>query len=280
MKICYFLNGSRGATILKNIYKKNLFKIDKIIICKKNNKNLIEKKFSKKIILLQNINSTKSFKKLNELKFDLFILAGYPQILKKKIFQIPKKMTINLHGGPLPAYRGGSPLNWQIINQEKEIGISIIKIDEGIDTGDIIEEKKFKLFKNDNIKTVHDKANKHFSEMLFKIIKKLKKGKIFLKKQKYKKKLWKQRRDNDGFLDFKKKNLKESIFFVKALTRPYPGAWSYIFIEQRKKKVRIYNLKKTNKVKLNNPGDAMIIKKKIFIRSLDETCLLTDYNLS
>ena len=50
-------------------------------------------------------------------------------------------MTINLHGGPLPAYRGGSPLNWQIINQEKEIGISIIKIDEGIDTGDIIEEK-------------------------------------------------------------------------------------------------------------------------------------------
>ena len=216
MKICYFLNGSRGATILKNIYKKNLFKIDKIIICKKNNKNLIEKKFSKKIILLQNINSTKSFKKLNELKFDLFILAGYPQILKKKIFQIPKKMTINLHGGPLPAYRGGSPLNWQIINQEKEIGISIIKIDEGIDTGDIIEEKKFKLFKNDNIKTVHDKANKHFSEMLFKIIKKLKKGKIFLKKQKYKKKLWKQRRDNVGFLDFKKKNLKEAIFFGNA----------------------------------------------------------------
>lgn len=280
MKICYFLNGSRGATILKNIYKKNLFKIDKIIICKKKNKNLIEKKFSKKIILLQNINSTKSFKKLNELKFDLFILAGYPQILKKKILQIPKIMTINLHGGPLPAYRGGSPLNWQIINQEKEIGISIIKIDEGIDTGDIIEEKKFKLLKNDNIKTIHDKANKHFTEMLFKIIKKLKKGKIFLKKQKYKKKLWKQRRDKDGFLDFKKKNLKESIFFVKALTRPYPGAWSYIFIEQRKKKVRIYNLKKTNKVKLNNPGDAMIIKKKIFIRSLDETCLLTDYILS
>lgn len=280
MKICYFLNGSRGVTILKNIYKKNLFKIDKIIICKKKNKNLIEKKFSKKIILLQNINSTKSFKKLNELKFDLFILAGYPQILKKKILQIPKIMTINLHGGPLPAYRGGSPLNWQIINQEKEIGISIIKIDEGIDTGDIIEEKKFKLLKNDNIKTIHDKANKHFTEMLFKIIKKLKKGKIFLKKQKYKKKLWKQRRDNDGFLDFKKKNLKESIFFVKALTRPYPGAWSYIFIKQRKKKVRIYNLKKTNKVKLNNPGDAMIIKKKLFIRSLDETCLLTDYILS
>ena len=141
MKICYFLNGSRGATILKNIYKKNLFKIDKIIICKKKNKNLIEKKFSKKIILLQNINSTKSFKKLNELKFDLFILAGYPQILKKKILKINKIIKINLNGGPLPEYRGGSPLNWQIINQEKEIGISIIKIDEGIDTGDIIEEK-------------------------------------------------------------------------------------------------------------------------------------------
>ena len=211
-----FFKWIKRCNYFKNIYKKNLFKIDKIIICKKKNKNLIEKKFSKKIILLQNINSTKSFKKLNELKFDLFILAGYPQILKKKILQIPKIMTINLHGGPLPAYRGGSPLNWQIINQEKEIGISIIKIDEGIDTGDIIEEKKFKLLKNDNIKTIHDKANKHFTEMLFKIIKKLKKGKIFIKKQKYKKKLWKQRRDNDGFLDFKKKKFKRINFLCKS----------------------------------------------------------------
>ena len=49
-------------------------------------------------------------------------------------------MTINLHGGPLPSYRGGSPLNWQIINMKNSIGISIIKVDKGIDTGPILAE--------------------------------------------------------------------------------------------------------------------------------------------
>ena len=71
--------------------------------------------------------------------------------------------TINLHGGKLPKYRGGSPLNWQIINGEKFVGISIVKIGVGIDTGEIISEKKFKLKKElFNIKKVHDIANKFF----------------------------------------------------------------------------------------------------------------------
>ena len=54
----------------------------------------------------------------------------FSYILKKKLFNIPKLEPLNLHAGPLPHYKGGSPLNWQIINGERKIGLSIIKINQ------------------------------------------------------------------------------------------------------------------------------------------------------
>ena len=69
----------------------------------------------------------------------------YQNILSEETFKIPKFGTINLHASPLPYYRGGSPLNWMIINGEKKIGISIIQVDTGIDTGPILAQKFFKL---------------------------------------------------------------------------------------------------------------------------------------
>ena len=80
-------------------------------------------------------------KKLRGLNSDIFLIAGYPQIFEKKIFSLPKVMSINLHGGPLPEFRGGSPLNWQIINGRRKIGISLIKINSKIDGGKIIDTK-------------------------------------------------------------------------------------------------------------------------------------------
>ena len=70
----------------------------------------------------------------------------FPYIFNKELLDTPKHGSINLHGGRLPKYRGGSPLNWQIINNEKYIGISIIQMDEGIDTGPILLEKKLNFY--------------------------------------------------------------------------------------------------------------------------------------
>ena len=70
----------------------------------------------------------------------------------------------------MPKYRGGSPLNWQIINGEKYIGISILKTEEKIDSGEIIIEKKFLLKENYNIKKVHEIANKYFPKIRFKLL--------------------------------------------------------------------------------------------------------------
>ena len=133
MNYVFFLNSQRGLFILKKLNKSKKFNLNKAVICNKSIakklKNIISKK---KIVFIKNINSKKSLKLLKKMNSDMFVVGGYPQIFKKQIFKLPKIMTINLHGGPLPSYKGGSPLNWQIINNEKKIGISIIKMKEAL----------------------------------------------------------------------------------------------------------------------------------------------------
>ena len=76
----------------------------------------------------------------------------------KELINAAKKNVINLHAGPLPEYRGGSPLNWQMINGENYIGISVIKMTKGLDSGPIYEKAKFKLKDKYNISDVHKKS--------------------------------------------------------------------------------------------------------------------------
>ncbi len=184
-------------------------------------------------------------------------------------------MTINLHGGPLPSYRGGSPLNWQIINMKNSIGISIIKVDKGIDTGPILAEAKFPFRKSDDIATIHKKANKIFVKLLKKILTNLFKGKIKLKPQtNTNKKYWHQRSDQDGILNLNINSAKKAIYFVKALTSPYPGAWVNL---KNKIKLRIFELEIHKKNFLKKKGQIEIIKNKIFLRTKDKTCRVLRY---
>ena len=143
---------------------------------------------------------------------DVGIVCGFPYIFKKNLLKLSKYGIINCHAGKLPKYRGGSPLNWQIINNEKFFGLSIIKIDENIDTGEIIEEKKFKLLKKYNINDLHKIANNHFPRMVIKSLSKLRRN-IKFKKQSIKNfSYFKQRNQKDSELDFNKVSLKKYNF--------------------------------------------------------------------
>ena len=82
---------------------------------------------------------------------ELIVMANYNKILPKEIFSKLKYGAINCHAGKLPQYRGSSPLNWQIINGEIEGGVSIIQVDEGIDTGGILAQSRFPITHIDTI---------------------------------------------------------------------------------------------------------------------------------
>lgn len=80
--------------------------------------------------------------KLKVDNYELFLVASYGKIIPKEIFEIPKHKTLNIHPSLLPRYRGASPIQSQILNDEKEVGVSIIQINEKMDEGDIIIQKK------------------------------------------------------------------------------------------------------------------------------------------
>lgn len=80
--------------------------------------------------------------KLQALNSKLFLVASYGKIIPKEIFEIPEKKTLNIHPSLLPKYRGASPIQSQILEDEKKIGVSIMQIEETMDTGPIIVQKK------------------------------------------------------------------------------------------------------------------------------------------
>lgn len=256
-EVVIFLNGIRGIEVVKYLKKKN-YTINLVVV---ENKKIIQilknKFFNKKIYFSKNINN--SYKFLINFKNNIFISAGFSQIFNKNIIKIPK-FFLNLHAGRLPKYRGGSPLNWQIINNERYYGISIIQVTSEIDAGNIFYQKKIKLLFDDNIQTVQNKVNLEFPKILYKVLEKIFKKRVkFLKQNNRKAIYWHQRNDLDGYIDFRNKKANEVYNFVRALSYPYKGAWA---LTDNFKKVRILKVKLQKYKIKGNPGHVFFLKKK------------------
>ena len=87
---------------------------------------------------------------LKKLNADIFIVVAY-RILPKEIIKIPIHGAVNLHVSLLPKYRGAAPIQWALMNGDKETGVTIFQISEKVDTGDILVQKQFPIFEDDNM---------------------------------------------------------------------------------------------------------------------------------
>ena len=94
---------------------------------------------------------------IKKIKPDFIFVAAYGKILNKEVLDLPKFGSINVHSSLLPKYRGAAPVNWSIINGDKTTGVTIMKMDEGMDTGDIILSKKLDISAYDNVETLTEK---------------------------------------------------------------------------------------------------------------------------
>ncbi|MCP5105691.1 MAG: hypothetical protein GY950_20050, partial [bacterium] len=191
MKIVYFGKGIRGYYCLEKILQAG-YKV-KLAVGpdNKNNKNksdefsilTLAERFGIKTITPAEPNSPETETFLRNQNADLFVLGGYGKILKKNIIAVPKIMTVNLHGGKLPANRGSSPLNWVLINGESSFTLSIIKVDGGVDTGPVLHETTHPIGPNDTIVDLHKIANDVFPQMLLHVLQQLKTGNYTLREQ-------------------------------------------------------------------------------------------------
>ena len=96
---------------------------------------------------------------MKSLSPDLMITCAFGQILSQEILDIPKLGVINIHSSLLPKYRGASPINYAILNGESETGITIMKTEIGIDTGDIILQKSLKIEENENVSELFERLS-------------------------------------------------------------------------------------------------------------------------
>ncbi len=114
---------------------------------------------------------------LKELDPELIIVVAYGKILPKYVLDYPKYACINAHASILPKYRGAAPIQRAIIDGDKETGVSIMKMDVGLDTGDVMLVERVAIEENDNFESVHDKLVIAGSQGLLKAIELFKGGK-------------------------------------------------------------------------------------------------------
>ena len=105
---------------------------------------------------------------------DVIAVVAYGKILPKAILDIPPKGCINVHASILPKYRGAAPINWAIINGEKETGITTMLLDEGMDTGDMLLTEKVEIRDDDTASSLHDRLKYIGADLLIKTIKGIK----------------------------------------------------------------------------------------------------------
>ncbi|MFH1684469.1 MAG: methionyl-tRNA formyltransferase, partial [Candidatus Margulisiibacteriota bacterium] len=115
---------------------------------------------------------------LESLRPDVIVVVAYGKILPKEIIDIPKYGCINVHASLLPKYRGAAPMQWALLNGEKETGITIMKIDELLDTGDIILQEKVKISEDDNSITLSQKLFAAGGKLLIKALKQIENGEV------------------------------------------------------------------------------------------------------
>ena len=96
---------------------------------------------------------------LNELDIDLIVTCAFGQILPKEVLDLPKCGCVNVHASILPKYRGSAPIEYAIMNGDSETGVTIMYMDEGMDTGDIISISKLPIEANDTGGTIHNKLS-------------------------------------------------------------------------------------------------------------------------
>lgn len=158
----------------------------------------------------------------------LMIIGGFNSIFGKPLIDVAPLGVINLHAGPLPQYRGGSPLNWQIINGESEAGISVIRIDEGIDTGEILAEARFPIGLNDTIADVHEHANYLFPKLVLEVVERFDRNDTSGRAQDHAKACyWHQRNADDGRIYWRKMTARQVHDLIRALDPIYPPAFAF-----------------------------------------------------
>lgn len=199
----------------------------------------------------EKLKSALFLKQLEDLKADIQVCVAF-RMLPEVVWNMPPMGTINLHGSLLPQYRGAAPINWAVINGEKETGVTTFKLKHEIDTGNILLQESFPILEEDTAGTVHDKMMHIGAQLLVRTVRGLAKGTLIEKPQEvpqgasihYAPKIFTESCEINP-----NKPVEQVYNFIRGLS-PYPTAFIYL----NGKKLKVFKSKKKVEPHQMQPG--------------------------
>jgi methionyl-tRNA formyltransferase len=178
-------------------------------------------------------------KSLAELRPALIVVAAYGQILPPSILDLPTHGCVNVHASLLPKYRGAAPIQWAILNDAPETGVTIMKMDPGLDTGDILSQSATPIQPADNAQTLHDRLAQMGADLLLNTIPDYISGRLLPRKQphegsSYARKITKE----DGRLNWEE-HARPLWNRIRALT-PWPGTFTSLDLDEATRLIKIW----------------------------------------
>jgi len=212
-----------------------------------------------KIYQPEKIGNAASVAQLKYLKPDLIVVAAYGQILTQEILNLPKYGCLNIHASLLPKYRGASPIHAAIAAGEKQSGVTIMWMDAGLDTGDILSQETVTLRRHETAKTLHDRLAKIGADALLKCLPLVETGHApSLKQDKTKATLTKKLSKENGHIDWDRTQM-EIDAHIRAMT-DWPSAYSWIPQENDHKMLKIFTTIISRRSK-GKPGEILRVDK-------------------
>ena len=228
-----------------------------------------------KILQPESLKDPEFIDELKSLSPDLIVVVAF-RILPKNIFKLPRFGSINLHASLLPKYRGAAPINWAVINGERETGVTTFFLQEKVDTGSVIMQKSIDILTDDNAGTVHDKLMSIGANVVFDTVDLIENtnGAPPVFKQNNGEatpapKIFK----DDCRIDFDQ-SVDKVYDFIRGLS-PYPGA----FTEYQGKIIKIFSSAKSHWDSLKGPGRFFVKEGKLYVSTLNEFLEITELQM-
>lgn len=177
---------------------------------------------------VSNINDDYSLSLLKRLSLDLVFVIGWNQIVRPKALKLARVGMIGAHASLLPHNRGRAPVNWTLINGEERAGNSLIWLAEGVDAGDVIDQRAIPVTRYDTCASLYQQVAETNKDMILDVLPAILEGRHpGASQQPNGECLLPGRKPEDGLVDWSLTNLRV-YDFVRALTKPYPGAFSWL----------------------------------------------------
>ncbi|MCB0429406.1 MAG: methionyl-tRNA formyltransferase [Flavobacteriales bacterium] len=165
---------------------------------------------------------------LNNIHFDLMVVIGWYHMIPAKVRNLASKGCVGIHASLLPKYRGGAPLVWAVINGERESGVTLFHMEDGVDDGDVVGQEAFEIGADEYIRDVLAKAEQASVRLVEKYVPRILAGDApRIPQDPAAATVYPQRKPEDGQIDWSWDA--EKIFnFIRAQSKPYPGAFTFV----------------------------------------------------